>query len=206
MNKAEGIMMQGSIEIQLKNSGAMQLADFGELQARYQALSLSTRAAAVLKDAEPALQTAEQMLAALANHPKTRHIFDNIRKNQALMGKMRPSEAKNMLLDGSNDFIDVTRKKLSAWRKTMERIGQGEGVITEKSREYISSQVPLAMALASVATVSSYLSIVQVALGELSKIDSKNAFQHNSMLAKIRRCATLLSDCENAASFTTVVH
>jgi hypothetical protein len=64
----------------------------------------------------------------------------------------------------------------------------------------------LAIALTSVSTVSNYLSIVQVAVAELAKIDSNNAFQHNSELTKIRRCATLLSDCENAAGFTTVVH
>lgn len=185
---------------------SMQLVDFGELQTRYQAMPLASRANAVLKDAESALLTADQILASLAAPMKSKHIFDGIRKNQALIGKMRPSEAKNMLLDGNNDFLDVTRKKLAAWRKTMERLGQGEGIITESSGQYISSQVPLAMALASSASVSGYLSIIQIAISELAKADSKSNVQHSSVQTKIRRCATILSDCENAASFTAVVH
>jgi hypothetical protein len=121
-----------------KNPTGMQLVDFGELQTRYQAMRLASRAEAVLKDAEPALHTAENILSTLASQPKMKHIFEGIRKNQALIAKMRASDAKTMLLDGGNDFIDVTRKKLSAWRKTMERLRQGEGIISENNREYIA--------------------------------------------------------------------
>lgn len=206
LNPPHGAVMP-HIASQPRKNSPMQLADFGELQSRYQAMRLTDRAGAVLEDAAPALKAAEQLLSALAVHPKMRHIFETLRHDQALIGKMRPSEARNMLLDSSCDFIGTTRKKLAAWRKTMERIGAGEGVLSDGgSQEYISSHVPLALAISSISTAGGYLAIVQIALAELSRIDSKNALQHNSTLARIRRCATLLSDCENAAGFTAVVH
>lgn len=184
----------------------MKLEDFGTLQARYQAMPLSKRAETVLADADIALRTADRLIAALAGHKKIEEIFDKIRKNSVTTGKMRPSEAKNILIDSSNDFLDVTRHKLAVWRKTMERISQGEGIVHERDGEYISSHMPLAMAIASASTVTSYLSIVQLAYSELAKLETENAHKYSMDAAKVRRCATLLSDCENAASFSTVVH
>src|SRR5689334_23553685 len=93
-----------------KNNGnAMQghtlhaLEDFGALQARYQPLGLAARAKAVLADAEPVVATCQQLLDELAHHAKTKEVFEDVRKNPALTGKMRPSEAKNVLMDKSND-------------------------------------------------------------------------------------------------------
>jgi hypothetical protein len=185
---------------------AMKLEDYGKLQERYQALTLTRRAEAVLDDAQTALKTADKILATLGNNPMTAGVFDTIRQNVLVTGRMRACEAKNMLLDTNNDFIDLARHKLAVWRKTMERISQGEGVVSEKTGEYISSNVPLAMALASASTVTNYLSMIQLAFTELAKLEPEKATQYNISSAKVRRCATLLSDCENAASFTSLVH
>jgi len=185
----------------------MQLEDFGKLQERYQAMPLTHRAQAVLSDAETALRTADRILGNLGNHAMIGEIFERIRKNSVIVGKMRPSEAKNMLMDSSCDFVDVSRHKLMVWRKTMERISQGEGILFDpRNKEYISSHVPLALAIASASTVTSYLSTVQLAYSELAKLDPSNAHKYSMDSAKIRRCSTLLSDCENAACFTAVVH
>lgn len=184
---------------------AMKLEDFGALQARYQALKLARRADAVLHDADVALRTADKLIAMVSSNKKIEEVFERIRKNSVTTGKMRPSEAKNILMDSANDFLDVTRHKLAVWRKTMERISQGEGIVSERSGEYISGNVPLAMAISSASTVTSYLSIVQLAYFELSRLDIENAHKYSMDSAKVRRCSTLLSDCENAASFTTTV-
>lgn len=183
------------------------LGDFGELEARYQAMSLSPRAQAVLLDAETALKVADKILANLANNKDIAAAFDLVRNNEELTGKMRPSEAKNILMDPAHDFIDVSRHKLAVWRKTMERISQGEGVLYDhQKQEYISSNVPLAMAIASASTLSAYLSTVQLAFVELMRIDPENDHQYNVDSVKVRRCTTFLSDCENAAAFTSFVH
>jgi hypothetical protein len=185
---------------------AMKLEDFGKLHERYQSMRLAKRAEAVLSDADIALRTADRLIASLSNHKNIADIFDHIRKNSVIIGKMRPSEAKNILLDGSNDFLDITRHKLAVWRKTMERISQGEGIVNERTGEYISSNVPLAMAIASASTVTNYLSIVQLCYTELAIKEAQNAQKFCMDSAKVRRCATMLSDCENAASFSAMVH
>ncbi len=182
------------------------LEDFGLLQQKYQSLSLSKRALAVLVDADPALRAADEVLASLVHYPKLRHVFDDMRKNPAITGKMRPSEARNMLMDGTADFIGMSRKKLQAWRKTMERIGSGEGVISEEGMEYVPGHAPVALAFACISTTESYLAIVQLALAELAKLDEKNTVKHRSSLARIRRCATLISDCENASGIAKQMH
>jgi len=185
---------------------AAPLEDFGHLQERYQSLGLARRAATVLLDAEPALQTADRLLTSLAAHSKITPAFDRVRKNHVLTGKMRASEAKNLLVDDNDDFIEATRRKLAAWRKTMERLAQGEDIVSGQDKEYIPSTAPLALAIAGIASISSYLSIVQLALAELVKIDARNAKRYTSSMAEIRRCATLLSDCEHASGIHTLVH
>jgi len=182
------------------------LEDFGKLQARYEPLSLAKRAAAVLHDAEPAVATCEQLLAELAEHPKAGQVFAVIRGNPILVGKMRASEAKNTLLDSSNDFIVATLHKLSSWRKTLSRIAAGEGIAKENGKEHIPSDAPVALALFSVNALESYLSVIQLALGELAKIDDKGATHHQSNIAKIRRCATLISDYDHASALRAVIH
>ncbi len=196
-----------SMPVQMSVSAAFPaLEDFGALQARYQPLPLTQRAQAVLHDAKPALDTCAQLLSELAAQPTIEQIFDSVRNNPLLVGKMRPSEAKAALLDGNNDFIAVVTNKLASWQKTMERLGAGEGILMENKREYIQGDAPVAMALLSVSALDSYLAVIQIALGELAKIDPDSASQHQSAIAKIRRCATLLSDYDSAAALRAVIH
>jgi len=191
----------------LPSMNAIKLEDFGELTQRYQSLSLPRRAQAVLMDADMALKTADRTLSKLAAHPNIETIFKHLRANTRIIGKMRPSEAKNILMDSSSDFLDVARHKLAVWRKTMERIAQGEGILFDhQRREYISSQVPLALAISSASTVSIFLSVIQLVFHELEQLDASRALEYQQDAARIRRCATFLSDCENAASFREVVH
>lgn len=185
---------------------AIPLEDFGLLQARYATMSLATRAQTVLVDAEPALQAAERILVSIADHAQINAVFDHLRNNHALVGKMRASEARQALADTSNDFIQVTRHKLASWRKTMERISLGEGIARNAaSKEYIIGNEPIALAVAGISSLSSYLAIVQLAIGELAKRDTTNTGWAMN-LAEIRRCATVLSDYEHASNLTTQVH
>lgn len=180
------------------------LADFGQLQARYQGMRLAARAQAVLADAQPALRTAESVLEFLSPQGKT--LFSALRQNAALLGKLRASEAKNQLLDSSSDFLDDTRRKIAAWQKTMERLGSGEDISVEGGKEYISSQSALALAIAGSASASQYLSIVQLALMDLAKQDAGGADACRSKITELRRCITVLSDCENASGISALVH
>ncbi len=198
------MMPQTSIASSLN---AINLIDFDELQQRYQALSLTQRAHAVLQDADLALRTADRIVSQLSSNINIGVVFDSLRTNAILMAKVRPSEAKNMFLDQSVDFLDVARHKLAVWRKTMERISQGEAILYDHlHKEYISGNMPLAMAIHSASSVSTYLSMIQLVMGELAKLDHKQAQKIQMDAAKIRRCATFLSDCEHAACFREMVH
>lgn len=177
----------------------VKIEDFGELQARYAMLSLTKRAEAVLYDAEPALRTAEDILVKIAGNKHVQQALVNIRKSLPLIGKLRPSEAKNILVDPGNDFIESTRRKLAAWRKTMERLKAGEGIEISGGKEILPGNSAVALAILGNSSVSSYLSIVQVALGETVRLDGKNASAYAKTTAQIRRCATILSDCEIAS-------
>lgn len=184
---------------------SIKIEDFGVMQSRYEAMKLAERALAVIKDAEPALAAAERILGTIADHDKIKQAFDKLRKNALLTGKMRASEARNMLLDAGDDFIAGTRRKLAAWKKTMERIGQGEGVSNNGGKDFIPRDVPIALAVAGSSGLASYLSIVQLSVAELAKIDEKNATSYPATIAEIRRCATILSDCENASGIAASV-
>lgn len=184
----------------------MTLADFGSLQKRYQSLPLTDRAKAVLADARPALQTAQSILEELAAHDQKKRLFDGLRNNAALTGKMRASEARAALIDPNNDFIDTTLHKLASWRKTMERLADGEGIAKDGKGEYIPGEAPIAAAVVSMGSASGYLAIVQLALTELSKADVRHAGQYKAHIARIRRCSTLISDCESASSINALVH
>lgn len=181
---------------------SMPLEDFGQLQARYQGLPLANRAGTVLKDAAPALQAAEHILQSLSSHPDVKQLFASVRKNSMLIGKMRPSEAKNMLMDSSCDFIEGTLHKLAAWKKTMERISSGESISKENGKEFIPNTAPLALAIIGSTSIGNYLSVVQLALMELSKKDTS----HATTVAEMRRCSTVLSDYENACGIDKIVH
>ncbi|MGE0754712.1 MAG: hypothetical protein AB7L92_06085 [Alphaproteobacteria bacterium] len=182
------------------------LERFETLQERYQSLKLRERACRMLADAKPALDAAEEVLRALAQRPKIRSLISDLRKNTRVIQKMRPSEARNMLMDPHMDFIDVTRRKLQAWRKTMQRLADGEGIISAKDMEYIPRHLPVAGAYACISEVSGYLSIVQLLLMELEMKDNKHSESYRFSIARIRRCSTVLSDCQNAADIATHIH
>jgi hypothetical protein len=198
--------MQNNAESISSPSIPAQLADFGQLQAKYQSLPLSQRAEAVLRDAEPALKTAESILQILSDNKKSKQALTTIRKNLPLAGKLRPSEAKNMLMDPDNDFIQITLHKLAAWRKTMERLSHNEDIKKENGQEYLPANSALALAVAGNSRVSNYLSIIQLILAELIKADAKNASQYNLTTIQVRRCSTILSDCEVASDIATAIH
>jgi len=198
--------MQPRLNANPASLAAMKLVDFGQLQARYQAQSLTMRAEAVLEDAEPAMKTAERILSMLAGHPQIEQAFASVRKNAFLTGRMRPSEAKMLLMDASGDFIEGTRHKLAAWCKTMQRLAQGEDIARNGSnKEYIPAQAPLALAIAGSSGISNFLSVLQLSLAELAKLDGKNAAAHAAHVAELRRCATLLADCEHASGIHAAV-
>ncbi len=177
----------------------VKLEDFGDLQARYLGLPLAKRAEAVLYDAEPALMAAEEILAKLSDSKPVTAAVSNIRKSSPLIGKLRPSEAKNILTDSSTDFIESTRRKLAAWRKTMERLSAGEGITSSGGKEFLPGDSAIALAIMGNSSVSSYLSIIQIVLGEAVRVDGKNASHYAKTTAQVRRCSTVLSDCEIAS-------
>jgi hypothetical protein len=188
------------------HTAAIPLMDYEKLRQRYQSLGPAGRAAAVLEDAAPALGIAEDILQKLQASNAIKQTFANVRRNSMIAGKMRPSDARDLMLDSNSDFIAATLHKLAAWRKTLERLSLGEGVVMEAGRETIAGTSPMAMALGGNSCVSHYLSIVQLALTELLKTDRKNAVTLRTQLSEIRRCATVLSDCENASAFAGLTH
>lgn len=187
-------------------AGMLALTDFGALQERYRKLSVADRARTALDDAEPALKAAEALLKDLASHAKAAHVIEDLRKNMALTGKMRASEAKTTLMDTKNDFIEATRHKLAAWRKTMERLAGGEGIVKGDKQEFIPNNEPVAAALISMAATGGYLAIIQLVFSGLAKADKKHAGDHQANVARIRRAATLISDCETASGIGALVH
>lgn len=183
----------------------VKLEDFGDLQARYQGLCLSKRAASVLYDAEPALATAEDILESLSANSYMNEALGTIRKSLPLIAKLRSSEAKNILIDSSNDFVESTRRKLAAWRKTMERLSSGESIVMDGEQERLPRDSALAVAIMGNSSVGSYLSIVQVVLGEMVRLDGTNASQYAKTTTQVRRCATILSDCEIASDIARCI-
>lgn len=188
------------------NSAMLPLQPFDVLQGRYQPLALQERAEAMLSDATPALMAAAEVLRSLSQSPKIRTIITKFRKNSPLIEKMRPSEARNMLMDPHMDFLDVAQRKLEAWRKTMMRLANGEGIIKANQMEYIPQQLPIALAYGCICNTTHYLSIIQLLLQELEKRDPKHAESYQFSIARIRRCSTVLSDCHSASEITKHIH
>lgn len=198
-------MPQSNVQTENPGLSNMKIEDFGELQLRYQPLAPGARATAVLADAHIALQVAERVLTKLSERSDCKQFFDKIRKNSMLIGKLRPSDARVALMDSSCDFIKETLRKLGAWRKTLERLAAGEGIAKDTgNKEYIRSDDPISLSVAGSTGISNYISIVQLVLMDVSKAE-KNAPEYATMTAEIRRCATVLSDYENAASFMSLV-
>lgn len=177
---------------------SVSLQDFTAMQERYQALPLAARAKAALDDAQPALELAEDVLKALAKQKETAAALANLRKSAALLGRLRPSEAKNHLMDSGNDFLQSTLHKLAAWHKSMARLSGGEGIVKDGLKERMAPDAPLTLALIGSGGASNYLSIIQLVLGELVRLDGANASQYAKVTAQIRRCSTILGDCEAA--------
>jgi|GEM_PF-2137749 len=183
------------------------LEDFGVLQSRYQNVKLAERARMVIADAEPALKAAERILDLISQNAHAAKAFQSLRANHALVGKMRVSEARHSLGDSTVDFVQITRHKLAVWRKTMERVANGEGIaVNSAGKEYIPGSEPVALAIASIVGISNYLSIVQLAIGEVAKLDNSDINYWQTSLAEMRRCATVLSDYEQAACLVGQVH
>ena len=198
--------MQQNSQSRSSQPVAIPLMDYGKLQERYQSLRLIQRAEAVLQDAEPALKIAEDIVRSLATINAMKQVFVKIRKNSMIAGKMRPSDARDLMLDNTSDFIAGTLHKLAAWRKTMERVMLGEGIVMSNNKEYIPANSSLAIAIGGNSCVSNYLSVIQLALHELLRTDKKNAVALRGYISDMRRCATILSDCENAAAIAALVH
>lgn len=198
--------MEGAPNLWSAESSVLPLPRFEELEKRYQGLGIRARAQLMLDDAKPALKAAEEVLHHMAENPKTRAIISKLRKDTAVIHKMRPSEARNMLLDTHTDFIDVSRRKLQAWRKTMKRLARGEGIIQESGMEYIPRHLPVASAYSCITTTPHYLHIIQVILTELEKKDRKHAEKYHFSHVRVRRCSTVLSDCETAAAISAQMH
>lgn len=200
-------MLQGSLSIQASTISDMKIEDFGELQSRYQALSIAERAKTVLEDAQPALKTARRVIDTLKQDKNMKSIFDKMRKNSMLIAKIRPSDARTALMDKSCDFLSETSHKLAAWEKTMERLSQGEAISSNQGgKEYIRADEPLALLVSGAGSISHYTSIIQIALMDLSRKSKAGSTDFSAMTAEIRRCSTVLSDYENASLFHTLVH
>ncbi len=175
----------------------MKIENFGELQARYQMLPMANRASAVISDAEPVLTAAQRILANLSKQPKLQQAISNLRNNTATISRIRASEAKTALLDDSIDFIKVASQKLELWHKTLGLIATGDTKAT-----LVKDKLPEHH---SVASGSGYLSLIKLILMELSSVNKDNRSEYDSMLAEIRRCTTILSDCECASELNSVV-
>lgn len=183
------------------------LEDLNLLQARYKPMGLAARAGAVLRDAAPALETAERILAKLEEHKQVGKAIEKLRADHSLIHRMRSCEARNVLLDDKSDFIQASRNKIASWRKTMQRVADGEGVLVNGGgKEYIPSSDPIAMAIFGISHLGHYLSIAQLIIADISKSDNSLADEWKAAVAEMRRCATVISDYEFAAALTGQVH
>jgi hypothetical protein len=185
---------------QMKAAGSatlMPIENFGDMQARYQIMPIASRALAVLSDAEAALTTAKRILISLEEQPKISLAIANLRKDSLLTSRVRASEAKTVLMDDGVDFIQTTTQKLTQWHRTLWLISQGKTKAT-----IMKENVPAHL---SISSVTSYLALIKIIIPELSKLDTDNKNAYDTMLAEIRRCTTILSDCECASEMNSVV-
>ncbi len=175
----------------------MKIENFGDMQARYLSLPLSSRASAVLSDVAPAFSISRNILEFLQHNPEIAKAVANLRNNALVVSRIRNSEAKSSLMDETVDFIKTTSQKLEKWQNILQQIAQ------EETKAYIAKDnIPEQFIIVS---GSSYLSLLKLVIPELIKLDAKNREKYESMLAELRRCTTILSDCECASELNSVV-
>lgn len=175
----------------------MKIENFGDMQARYLPLPLSSRASAVLCDVAPAFSALKNILESLQHNPQTTKAVASLRNNSLVISRIRNSEAKSSLMDETVDFIRSTSQKLEKWQNILQQIAQ------EKTKAYIAKDnIPEQFIIVS---GSNYLSLLKLVIPELIKLDAKNREKYELMLAELRRCTTILSDCECASELNSVV-
>ncbi|MEQ1789517.1 MAG: hypothetical protein ABL857_03640, partial [Rickettsiales bacterium] len=86
---------------------------------------------------------------------------------------------------------------LIQWHKTLWLISQGKTKAT-----IMKENIPNHL---SVTGATEYLALIKLIIPELSKLDDNSSTNYNTMLAEIRRCTTILSDCECASEMNSVV-
>jgi hypothetical protein len=185
---------------------SLTLIGYTELVNRYESQGLAKRAEMILVDALPAMEMAEYIFGQLEQCDKLDQSFINIRKNHALIDKVRGSNARNALIDTSSNFIDITRQTMAKWTNTLQRIAGGEGIIRINGCECLDETSPLALAIAGYGQISNYLAMTQLILNELMIIDTQNNQTYTALVAKTRRCSTVLSDYENMLSIIKKAH
>lgn len=181
----------------ISDLSVMPISNFGDLQIKYLSMSVPNRAAEVLSDVEQAFAIISDILAEIAQEPKTVQAISNLRKSDLIISRIRPSEAKSMLLDESMDFMKLTSKKLSNWYKFLQSVSGGNARATIIQRNLLGQY--------SITSISNYLALVKLVIPELNKLDSKNQESYDSMLACLRRATTIISDCEYASELNSVV-
>jgi len=175
----------------------MKIENFGDMQTRYKTMRLNDRAKAVIDDADAAVTLTKNILGELEKSKQTAEALSKLRNNAFIISRIRTSEAKSALMDESVDFIKTSYQKLVKWQKTLEHIAQGKTkavIVKETVPEHLT-----------VAGASSYLALVKLVIQELIKLDEKNKEKYDSMLAELRRCTTIISDCEYASEMNSVV-
>ena len=166
------------------------LSDYGELQTCYAGMSPVERAQAVYDHAEPSVRLALGLLDVIAGLPDCHTAITQLRANDEIMRRLRHNEARATLLDAKVDYLAVCAQKLLAWHQAIRRVAIGEAVNTDNA---------LGIILQAHQGVSAYLSLVPLILGEMSHIDAQHASQYAKATAQLRRCATMISDCETAS-------
>ncbi len=175
----------------------MKIGNFSDMQNRYQMLPLTSRASAVISDAGQASAAVQRILEQLAGQDDLKQAIANLKHNSITIARIRPSEAKTALMDDSINFVDMTAKKLDMWQKILQNIAIGKvhaTIVQDNFSQYVT-----------LAGVSGYLAMIMLIIGELGKLNEAKRSLYDSMLGELRRCTTVLSDCECASEFNKVV-
>lgn len=181
------------------------LTDYSKLQSRYLGLDLISRAQKVYEDAQAAVTLSQELIEVISQLPESKKALTLIRNDAQLVGRLRNSEAKMVLMDSNADYFSVCKQKIAAWHLAISRLIQKEDVIEMNGDLVVPADSALGTTLTMHQGVSCYLAILPVVLGELSQLDAANASQYAKTTAQIRRCGTLISDCETASELISCV-